>query len=252
MSTSSNLLRVAVVTPYYQEALDVLWKCHESVLGQTYPCTHFLVADGSPHTTVRNWSAEHIVLSRPHRDNGNTPRGVGSFSAMNQGFDAIAYLDADNWFYPGHIEAMVKLHLHTEAMVCTATRTIHRIDGSMMYTDHFESDGRTHVDTSCLFLTRSGFGIVPLWAMMPAQLGPLCDRVVWHAIIARGFSHAHNPEPTVAFRTQYQVHYRNIGEPPPPGTKSNAESTGQAACWWQSQPAETRQKWNRYFETPLP
>jgi glycosyltransferase involved in cell wall biosynthesis len=252
MTTSSNLPRVAVITPYYQETMEVLRKCHESVLGQTHPCVHFLVADGSPHTAVRNWSAEHIVLPRPHADNGNTPRGVGSLSAMKQGFDAIAYLDADNWYYPTHVESMVNLRMQKQVVVCTATRNIHRLDGSLMYTDNFESDGHNHVDTSCLFLTQTAFGILPLWIMMPSQLGPLCDRVIWQAIVARGLSHAQNPEPTVAFRTQYQVHYQYIKESPPPGTKTNAESTGQGARWWQSQPADVRKKWMRYFETPLP
>ena len=249
MSVSTERLRVAVITPYYHEALEVLQKCHDSVREQTYPCVHFLVADGCAQAEVQNWSAERILLSRPHGDNGNTPRTVGSLSAMNLDFDAIAYLDADNWYYPAHIESMVMLHRQTGVCVCTATRNIHRLDGSFMYTDAYESDGHTHVDTSCLFLTRLAFEILPLWAMMPKQLGPVCDRVLWQAILARGFSHAHCPEPTVAFRTQYQVHYQNLREPAPPRTKTISESTGAAESWWQSMPADTRLKWQRYFST---
>jgi hypothetical protein len=40
-------------------------------------------------------------------------------------------------------------------------------------------------------------------------------------------------------------------EPPPPGTKTNAESTGKATLWWQSLPDEVRQKWQRYFSTRM-
>jgi hypothetical protein len=206
-----------------------------------------LVADGCSQPEVQKWSAEHIVLSRPHRDNGNTPRGLGSLSAMNQGFDAIAYLDADNWYYPAHIEAMVNLHSRTGAIVCTATRDMYHLNGCILYTDTFESDGNRHVDTSCLFLTRLAFDILPLWTMMPKQLGPMCDSVIWQALLGRRFSHAHCPEPTVAFRTRYQVHYREARQPAPPGAVTNAESTGQAKAWWRSLPADTRLKWQRYF-----
>ena len=242
-------LRVAVVTPYFRETLDVLRNCHESVRKQTYPCTHFLVADGNPSQEVAGWPVEHVILSKPHNDVGNTPRAIGSLSAMNQGYDAIACLDADNWYYPEHVESMVNLHRQTGAAVCTASRTIHRLDGSLMYADVNECDGQRHVDTSCLFFTRAAFRLLPIWAMMPPQLGAIGDTVMFQAILARRLPRAHNPQPTVAFRTQYQVHYWNIGEPAPPGTKSNAESTGQAVAWWNALPEAVRNDWTRYFGT---
>jgi len=249
MSISAEHLRVAVITPYYQETLEVLKQCHASVRRQTYPCTHFLVSDGHPQADVQNWSVEHIVLSRPHADVGNTPRAVGSLVAMNEDFDAIAYLDADNWYHPAHIESMVDLHRQTEACVCTATRDFHRLDGSFMCTDTYDSDGQKHADTSCLFLTRAAFEILPLWAMMPKQLGAAGDQIVWEAIVARGFPRAHCRTPTVAFRTQYQIHYQNAREVPPPGTKTYSTSTGKAESWWLSLPPDTRLKWQRYFRT---
>ena len=197
--------RVAVVTPYYREAPEILRDCLDSVLTQTHPCTHFVVADGHPQDLSARRSVEHIILSRAHGDAGNLARAVGSLSAMTQGFDAVAYLDADNWYYPNHVEAMVALHRATGAAVCTTTRTINRLDGSLMYTDVLESNGRDHVDTSCLFVTRAAFRVLPVWAMMPPQLGPLCDRVMWAAIRGHRFTTAHHAEPTVAFRTQYEV-----------------------------------------------
>jgi hypothetical protein len=252
MGEAENI-RIAVVTPYYKESATVLRECIASVARQTYPCTHFLVADGHPQNVAAlssGTTVEHIVLSRAHRDIGNTPRAIGSLSAMNQGYDGIAYLDADNWYYPGHIAAMVALRRAGRAAVCTATRTIHRLDGSLMYTDLHDSNGRDHVDTSCLFLTRSAFSVLPIWAMMPAQLGPVGDRIFWGAIRGRGYATAHCSEPTVAFRTQYQVHYQAIGELPPPGSKSNAESTKVAYAWWTSLPARERNALARYLGLP--
>ena len=94
-----------------------------------------------------------------------------------------------------------------------------------MYIDRNERDGKNHVDTNCMFLTRAAFRVLPGWGMMPPQLGAIGDSIFWQALKARRLATAHHPEPTVAFRTQYQVHYQNVGEPAPPGTKSNEDST---------------------------
>jgi glycosyltransferase involved in cell wall biosynthesis len=243
----SSVPRVAVITPYYRESLEVLRHCHDSVRTQTFSCTHFMVADGHPHPEVSPWAVQHLILAKSHDDNGNTPRAIGSLSAMNQGFDAIAYLDADNWYYPHHIEAMIRLQQQTSAAVCTATRSIHRSDRSLMYIDRRECDGRQHVDTSNLFLTSAAYRLLSLWAMMPKQLGPICDNIFWQAIMARRISTAHHPEPTVAFQTQYAAHYTDIGEKAPEGTKLNADSTGRANRWWHSLPEEVRTDWRDYL-----
>lgn len=238
-------MQVGIITPYFRESLDVLRNCHESVRGQTHACVHFLVADGSPRPEVSDWAVQHVILSKSHADGGNTPRAIGSLSAMNQGFDAIAYLDADNWYYPGHVEAMIELHKQTGAAVCTASRTIHRLDGSLMFVDSDDSDGCNHVDTSCFFLTKPAFRLLPIWAMMPTQLGPICDRVIWDLIRSLGLQYAHSPEPTVAFRTQYEIHYQYVGETPPAGAKSNEGSTEKALQWWTTLPPEVQADWQR-------
>jgi hypothetical protein len=244
---SPTSFRVAVVTPYCHEPNDVLRHCHESVCRQTFPCTHLMVADGPPCAEVAHWDVEHLTLPGPHHDVGNTARGLGALSAMNRGYDAIAFLDADNWYYPDHIESMIVLHRRTGAAVCTASRTIHRSDGSLMYTDLHDCDGKNHVDTSCFFVLRAAFRILPLWVMMPTPLGPIGDRVFWQAIVARQIPHAHHTRPSVAFRTRYQAHYANLGEAAPPGSKSNAESTGKAIAWWNALPEDVRHEWIRYF-----
>jgi hypothetical protein len=242
-----NNLRVAVITPYYRESLEILRHCHESVRAQTYPCTHFLIADGHPRQEIAAWPAQHLILSQCHDDLGNTPRAVGSLSAMNQDYEAIAYLDADNWYYPNHVEAMLNLQRQTGAAVCTASRSLHRLDGSLIAVDRQDNDGKKHVDTSCMFLTRAAYRLLPLWAMMPRQLGLIGDRVIWQAILSRQLPTAHSPQPTVAFRTQYQAHYRLTGEAAPPGAKSNEASTGKAVSWWNSLQEFVRQDWCNYL-----
>src|SRR5207244_1055632 len=94
-----------------------------------------------------------LRLPQPHRDYGNTPRAIGSASAIAQEFDAIAYVDSDNWYEPDHLERMVELQLQTGAAVCSCARALHDLDGQMLGLCP-EVDGETFVDTNCLFLTR--------------------------------------------------------------------------------------------------
>jgi glycosyltransferase involved in cell wall biosynthesis len=97
-------MKIAVITPYYKESIEFLRQCHKSVINQdisTDHClTHFFIADGFPNEEVMKWNIKHITLPQAHSDNGNTPRGIGSILADVEGYDFIAYLDADNWFYP--------------------------------------------------------------------------------------------------------------------------------------------------------
>lgn len=239
--------RVAVVTPYYKEEPRILAECCESVRRQTYPATHFMVADGFPSPDVGTWPVEHLVLPRAHANNGNTPRSIGSLSAVAQGYDAIAYLDADNWYSPEHIEGMVDLARSTQAAICTCGRTMHRPDGSLMYWD-LESGRGDFVDTSCLFLTRRAFRLAALWNYMPNEMAPICDRVFWVAVKGSQLPRAHRKTATVAFRSHYAAHFEFIGEEPPPGAVTD-EQFHRAWQWWWGQTEEFRQLWVQYFVT---
>jgi len=238
-------LKVAVITPYYKETRAILEHCHDSVKAQTYPTTHYMVADGFPQEIVSLWQAEHIILPKAHGDNGNTPRAIGSLSAINQGFDAIAYLDADNWFQADHIEQMVALHYEQRADICTCNRTMHRLDGSLMYHD-IENDGKAFVDTSNMVLFKPAFRMVALWALMPKPLSPLCDRIFWQAVCASGIRRAHRRHASVAFRTRYADHYHFCGELPPEGAVTTHHFS-EPLRWWQSQSDSFRQSWSAYF-----
>ena len=126
--------RFSVVVPTYNRA-HYIGAALDSVLAQTVPCTHVLVADGFPKPVVDEWDVRHMVLPDGHRDGGNIPRVLGGISALNHGFDAVAFLDADNWYQPDHLERMIDLHHATGAAVCTASRSMHRFDGTFMFDD---------------------------------------------------------------------------------------------------------------------
>ena len=222
--------RIAVVTPYYKEADDVLRQCHESVLAQTYPCDHIVVADGHPNPLFEGAArALHVILPRAHGDNGNTPRGIGSLLADTYGYDAVAYLDADNWFAPNHIATMVAAHETSGARVIGCKRSFHTLDGTLMPIRESDEDANRHVDTSCFVVFRPAFKIFQVWAM-PKELGPICDRVFFQKILHARFNMNLLDSRTVAFRTQYAAHYRPAGLPIPDGAKS-ADDLGGALAY---------------------
>jgi glycosyltransferase involved in cell wall biosynthesis len=215
-------MRVAVVTPYCNEPVDMLDQCHRSVANQSHNARHIMVSDGPSNPRVQSWDVDHIALPRLHNDNGNLARCVGALHAQTEGYDAVAFLDADNWFRPEHIALMVGLQRSTGAQVCTAARSLYRIDGTLMREIDAESDGSGFADTSCMFIHSSGYETLPLWAQMPVKMSPVCDRVVWMAILLRGLRRAHSPLQTVAFRTRYAHAYRSMGETPPRGAKEDS------------------------------
>ncbi len=204
-------MRVAVITPYHTEPLEMLKRAHDSVAKQTYICTHYMVADGHARSEIDSWDVRHIPLPIEHNNNGNTPRAIGSMDAIGDNFEAIAYLDADNWFDPDHIENLMALHEESSADVVSSGRVIHAIDGTVLLPNGESGDGERHADTSAFIVFQSGFPVLPIWALMPDELGPNCDRVFYQAALRIGLKHAHSPKPTMHFTSRYGVHYRAAG-----------------------------------------
>ncbi|MFT3725119.1 MAG: glycosyltransferase [Hyphomonadaceae bacterium] len=231
--------RVAVVTPYYREDEAVLRACLDSVKAQTIPCRHVLHADGFPIPYIGEYDADHIVSSRPHRDNGNFGRGAGAQHAFQQDFEYVAFLDADNWFAPNHCETMVAALERTGAHVAASGRAICTLDGKVMLPFDPTSDGVSFADTSTLMVRRTLMPLMLLWTAMPRQLGPACDQIFWLAMQTRGIKIATTGLPTMMFRSQYANHYRALNMEVPPGAKEKGEMDDTIA-FWQTLPPEQR------------
>lgn len=204
-------MKIAVITPYHTEPLEMLKRAHDSVTSQTHACTHYMVADGHPRAEIDSWTVRHIALPVEHSNNGNTPRAIGSLDAIGDGFDAISYLDADNWFEPDHIAGLVALQEETKADLVSSGRVIHAIDGSVLLPKGESGDGQNHADTSVLMFYRSAFAVLPLWGTMPHELGPKCDHFIFKGALALGCTHNGHQNQTVHFTSRYSPHYRKAG-----------------------------------------
>jgi hypothetical protein len=222
--------RVAVVTPYFRTPNRWLERCLASVRAQNYSCTHFLIADGEPQQIVKDFGCEHIILPRSHGDYGDTPRSIGSLKAIEQGFDAVAYLDADNWYQSNHISSLIGLHQKTGAAICTSKRRICHLDGREMAIC-LTSDGEQFCDTSCLMLTRSAFDMVSVWRNIADDEHAIDDRIMWYNILKSGHSRAHTDLPTVCYTADHAGFYLGLGWPIPEGVRNSAATKAAYARW---------------------
>ena len=218
-------MRVAVVSAYYKEPRHVLRRCHESVLAQAGNVTHIMVADGFPSSDVDSWKGViHIKLPN-HADYGDTPRGVGAACASANGFDAICFLDADNWYASNHVETMRIIVEETGAQVVTATRTIFTADGRMLGVCK-ESNGVDFNDTNCYFLTRAAFPACAAWLFKDPRESIRGDKIFWNAVKTGGYLHFHSIAPTVNYVSTFALHYQMFGEVPPDDSKVIAKLPG--------------------------
>jgi glycosyltransferase involved in cell wall biosynthesis len=213
--------QIAVVTPYYKEPDDILLQCHDSVLRQTIPCTHILVADGYPRPIFNNApDLLHITLPRANADVGNTPRALGGIAAESYGFDAVTYLDADNWYEPEHLANLWQAHQQSGHPLVTCKRRFYDPNGIPMPIVEFAEDANTHVDTSCWLIARPAFSMLRAW-LMPKPLSPVGDRIFFQKALHERFAIDMTNHRTVAFRTRYADHFRAANMPVPDDAKGN-------------------------------
>lgn len=225
------MLKVAVVTPYYKEDEFILDRCHRSVVSQRFPCTHILVADGYPRSYFDGAAdTMHVRLPAPNGDNGNTPRAIGGILAQRYGFDAVAYLDADNWYENDHISSVVdQFNMHSKPIICVK-RQFFTISGTRMDITQESEEKRIHVDTSCITLFRGAFKLLQAW-LMPKQLGPVCDRIFIQKVRNDKYDILYLDQRTVCFQSQYLSHYAAAQIDPPAGAKTTEDVFGGARAF---------------------
>lgn len=222
---SPSTMKVAVVTPYHAESREWLERCIQSVQAQNYAATHFLVADG----VAQDWIDEvpgvrHVKLGVAHRDYGNTPRAIGGLLAVSEGFDAVCFLDADNWYAEGHVQHCVATAVRSQADYVVSRRKLVRDDGSVLPIEYGEDQDGSHVDTNCYFLRPSAFHTLARWALAPKPMASLFDRFYLQSLQKEGLSVAMTGEYTVMYLCTWSAVYRSLGEIPPAFAKENVSS----------------------------
>src|SRR5579884_851283 len=210
-------MHIAIITPCHNEPPAWLAQCAASVASQNLNSTHILINDGGhPITPPPNTELIHLPVT--HGNYGDTARAIGAVSAAARNFDALAFLDADNWFLPNHLRSLLDLHEQTHADVCSSSRLLYHPDGQLLGKCP-EVDGENFVDTNCLLLFRPAFTLLPVWFLMPPEYHVMGDRLFWRAIKQSKLTRAYTNKPTVAYRTTHRLHYDFFGVEPPTNAK---------------------------------
>ena len=209
-------LKAAVITPYCGEDISIIQRCCESVSNQSYSARHFLVADGRSNELINEFDVDHLILPASHHDFGNTPRALGALSAINRGYDAIFFLDADNWYLPTHVEESMRMKFDDYELDFLASyRQLVLPEGQSVPPDQ-EDSLHQHVDTSCMCFFEGAFSVIPLWATMTPELSVIGDRIIFKALRARALRIGWTNSATVFYTSRYRQHYERVGLTPPP------------------------------------
>lgn len=227
---SHALPRVAVITPYYKEPLHVLRQCHESVITQTEACLHVLVADGHPQPEVNRWQAEHVQLPRSHGDIGSTARLIGSYHAIGLGVDAVAFLDADNWYRIDHIANLLRAVDQQQADFASSSRTLCRLDGTVMGPCPL-TDPNLFIDTNTMLFGRGAFQLLHKWVLMPPYGHLIGDRIMLHHVKQAGIRQQHVAEHSVFYRCSKEGLYRLMKETIPTGVEKKPDYEASFRAW---------------------
>lgn len=219
-------MKICVVTPYFETEPAWVRQGHASVRGQTVPAHHILVCDGSAPVQNDAFHGTHILLTRNYRDYGNTPRLIGCYNAITQGADAIAFLDADNWYQPDHLENLLRSAQDNRLDACSSGRALYRPDGSYMIKCP-DVNGRPYIDTSCLLVMKSAFHHLIAWVLTGQDTAAITDQHVWTHMRTAGARLGFLDKATVCYRTRHASHYRLIGEAPPPDAIDRVDLSGE-------------------------
>lgn len=228
--TGARTSRVLVITAYYKEDRALIERVVVSVAGQTAKAAgvvvdHMLVADGFPQDWIDGAGVRHLRLDRAHGDYGNTPRGVGSLLAISEGYDAICYCDADNWYEPNHVAACLKAAATVaDVDYVIARRTMRRPDESVIPIG--DEPIKSHVDTNCFFFLRGSFHMIHHFAAIPPAMAVIGDRIFYAALQQAKLKAVALASPTVNYLCLWIPIYRAIGETPPEGAKPAADHSG--------------------------
>ena len=222
------MVKICIVTPYYNENDEILGRCIESVLSQTVPCTHYLVADGPGHQWLRNEGLRrHISLGEAHRDYGGTPRGIGAMLAISEGADAVCFLDVDNCYDPDHVAKCLSVAAGNDYVA--ARRRIVLPDRTPVPGP--DEPIEQHVDTSCFFALPGSFHTLARWALQPRQVTILGDRLFLAGL--NGLKFGVTDRATVTYTSGWKCHYEAASVTPPPDAKPNADWRP-VRDWWKT------------------
>ena len=171
---------VAVITATTGRA--TLQQAIDSVAAQTYPCNHYVIADGVS-LNIKAGRATVLELPIATGKNGVMNGAICAAGPFLTTEDYVCYLDDDNWFDPTHVESLMSVI--GDKGYAYSLRKFIEPDGTFWANDDGESLGHhgEMVDANCLMLERKlAQGIAPLFMASTPEGGAVWDRPVWNIL----------------------------------------------------------------------
>ena len=191
---------------------------------------HVLVADGHRHRRINRWRAEHVRLPRSHGDIGSTPRLIGSYHAIGLGVDAVAFLDADNWYRPDHIAGLLAEMDQHQADFVSSSRTLCRLNGTVMGPCPLTDPDR-FIDTNAMLFGRGSFHLLHQWVLMPPYGHLIGDRIMLHHLKQSGVKREHLDQHSVFYRCSKAGLYKQMNENIPAGVQKRPDYEASFRAW---------------------
>lgn len=230
-----KIQRIAVITPTYQTPTPWLEQCVRSVQAQSVgPVMHVLINDGDPDFCLPNcFAGQFIQTDRHYGDFGDTPRWIGVQWAIKWGADAIAFLDADNWFERHHLRTCIEACRDQRAEVATSQRMLVALNGAPIAKCHM-CGTLDFADTSSMLFRSSAFEALRAWGNMEDWQHAIDDRLVWQRVRDLGFRIGQTNTVTFNYRCTHRMFYETYGWPVPDGVKTEMY-VEEALARWQCQ-----------------
>lgn len=211
-------MRLAIVTAFHEATPPHLQQCIDSIANQSYrDYSHILVGDGiSSLPSNLTFDSRVLFVSLPVNinDYGDSPRSIGATYAYSMGYDAVMFLDSDNWVDVDHLETVVKCQEKFGSSVVTCNRKIFSMSGEYLGNCP-ESDGVNFSDTNCILFTSAASEIATSGWSMPREHHCIGDRIIWNRVLKSGMSIGRTNAPTVNYRTNLSLHYDMFNIPHP-------------------------------------
>ena len=168
--------------------------------------------------------------------------------AVAEGADAIAFLDADNYFDSDHVAVcLAAAAAAPDIDFVVAHMRIELPDGTPVQCQLEPVE--EHIDTNCFFLLPGAFAASPSWALQPKPYSPVGDRLFLQHLKSLGLSYVVCPKTTVNYVSTWAVHYQIAGQAVPVEAKENWTSDP-IYDWWDG--LTERQKVFARRQTGLP
>ena len=232
---------IAVITPYNNEDYYQIKKANDNVISQKHEnsnfarfndefrCHHFIIVDGvDKKKNLDKLKCEKIELLKNHNDNGNTPRSVGTSTVIKRNYDFIMYLDADNWFLPGHVSTLLNLIKDKTCIGCSYRSFYTEDEKIINFTEDSDCLDKTHVDTSCFLIPKFFYNMINIWHLIPKPTTQWSDRIFYNYLRAKNCSLKYSETHSVAFRTLYDTHYKEGNLPLPKNVKNSIQISKKA------------------------